>query len=132
LNAPTSGASNESEMLGGAEIPSVPETFDRWFETMPSTASFENACVLFGDVLLGFLGLLVLDADDGHEDMHALLALLHAATKLVPCAHASHTRGVRLLPRDFENAAKAVVVRPFSESLRSRETLEFHPAFDLH
>jgi hypothetical protein len=42
-NATSSGASNESEMLGGAESLSVPDTFARWFETIPSTASVSSA-----------------------------------------------------------------------------------------
>src|SRR5580698_6266201 len=41
-NAPISGASNESDMLGGAESRSSPETFDRWFEAMLSTASLSS------------------------------------------------------------------------------------------
>jgi hypothetical protein len=41
-NAPISGASKESEMLGGAERRSSPETFDRWFEAMLSTASLSS------------------------------------------------------------------------------------------
>jgi len=36
------GASNESEMLGGAESRNSPETFDRWFEAMLSTASLSS------------------------------------------------------------------------------------------
>src|SRR5580698_8622337 len=41
-NAPMSGASNESEMLGGAESRSSPETFDRWFDAILSTASLSS------------------------------------------------------------------------------------------
>src|ERR1700751_2575105 len=41
-NAPISGASNESEMLGGAGSRSSPETFERWFEAMLSTASLSS------------------------------------------------------------------------------------------
>src|SRR5258708_10793492 len=41
-NAPIRGASSESEMLGGAERRSSPETFDRWFEAMLSTASLSS------------------------------------------------------------------------------------------
>src|ERR1700741_344905 len=41
-NAPISGASKETEMLGGAESRSSPETLDRWFEAMLSTASLSS------------------------------------------------------------------------------------------
>lgn len=41
-NPPINGASNESEMLGGAESRSSPETFDRWFEATLSTASLSS------------------------------------------------------------------------------------------
>src|ERR1700747_2100117 len=38
-NAPTNGASSESEMLGGADTRSVRETCERWLEAILSTAS---------------------------------------------------------------------------------------------
>jgi hypothetical protein len=41
----------------------------------------QDAGVLLGDVLLGFLVLLAANADDGGKNANAFLALLHAAAK---------------------------------------------------
>ena len=61
----------------------------------------KDAGVLLGDVLLGFCVWLALDADDGSKNADALLALLHAAAKLVPCIHARNARGCRALSCDL-------------------------------
>jgi hypothetical protein len=67
--------------------------------------------VLEGGVFRGFLVGLALHADDRREDADALLAFLHLAAKLVPCIQSGHAGGVRPLPCNFEDIAKAVIVK---------------------
>ena len=52
-----------------------------------------------------------MNADDGSKNADAFLALLHLAAKLVPCVQARNAGCVRPLPCDFEDVAKAVVVK---------------------
>src|SRR6266852_2368405 len=71
----------------------------------------KDAGVLLGNVLLGFLIGLALDADDGSQNANAFLALLHPAAKLVPRIHTRNSGSRRSLPCNFEDVAKAVVVK---------------------
>src|SRR5216683_4449301 len=52
----------------------------------------KDAGILLGNVLLGLLIWLALDADDGSQNADTLLALLDAAAKLVPRIHACDSR----------------------------------------
>src|SRR6266851_3306759 len=71
----------------------------------------KDAGILLRNVLLGFLIGLALDTDDGSQNADAFLSLLHAAAKLVPRIHARNSGSRRALPGDFEDVAKAVVVK---------------------
>jgi len=66
---------------------------------------------LFCDVLVGFLVLLALDADDGGKNPNPFLAFLHLPAKLVPCVQSSNAGCVRSLPCDLQNVSEAVVVK---------------------
>ena len=63
-------------------------------------------------ILLGFLILLPSNPDHGRENANAAFALFYLATKLVPRIEASNAGCIRLLPRNFQNVAKAVIVKP--------------------
>src|ERR1700722_2747504 len=67
--------------------------------------------VLLGNVFLGFLILLPANANNRSEDADALLAFLYAAAKSFPLPESGNPRCVRLLPCDFEDVSKAVVVK---------------------
>jgi hypothetical protein len=71
----------------------------------------ENARVLLGDVLLGLLVLLALDADDGGEDTDATLPLLDLPAKLVPCIHSGNAGCIRPLPCDLQDVPERVVMK---------------------
>ncbi len=64
----------------------------RHIEDIGGAEPNQNARVLLGDVLLGFLVLLAANADDGSKNADAFLALLHLAAKLVPCVQNPATR----------------------------------------
>src|SRR5260370_4261723 len=51
----------------------------------------KDAGVLLGDVFLGLLIGLALDADDGSQNADALLSLFHAAAKLIPPIHPANS-----------------------------------------
>ena len=70
----------------------------RSIEDVDVAETNQNTGVLLGDVLLGVLVLLALDADDGGQNPNALLPLLHLPAELVPCVQASNPGGGRSLP----------------------------------
>ncbi|MBB5345230.1 hypothetical protein HDF10_003221 [Edaphobacter lichenicola] len=83
----------------------------RDIEDVGITESNQNGFVLVGRVFLGFLLCLAANADDGSKNANTLLSLPHFAAKLVPCVQTRNARCVRPLSCDFEDIAKAVIVK---------------------
>ena len=83
----------------------------RHIEDIGIAKANQDARVLLGDVLLGFLVLLALDADDGSKNADTFLALLHLAAKLVPRLESGNAGCVGLLPRNLQDVPEGVVVK---------------------
>jgi hypothetical protein len=71
----------------------------------------QNGMILNADVLLDFLVLLPAYPDHRSENADAVHTLLDLAGKLIPRINASNAGCVWLLPCDFEDVSKRVVVK---------------------
>ena len=67
----------------------------------------QDALVLLGDVLLGFLVLLAANANDGGKDADAFLSGLHAAAKVLPCPEPGNAGCGRHLPRNLQHVSES-------------------------
>src|ERR1035441_7817338 len=72
--------------------------------------------ILCADVLLGLFILLALDANNWSKNADAALSLLDSPFKLVPRIQASNAGCIRLLPRNLQNVAETVVMKPAHRS----------------
>ena len=71
----------------------------------------KSAGVLLGDVLLGFLVLLALHADNGGKDADAFGSRIHGAAKVLPRPKPGNAGCGGHLPRNLQHVPKAVVVK---------------------
>ena len=83
-------AALRASRVTSGRVESRPQITRQAFEDICSTKTKNHGAVLLGDVIVGFVVFLVLDADDGSEDADPFLALLDVAAKVFPAVEPGH------------------------------------------